>query len=230
MTARIPSSFDVSLSASQQEMLKWVAIITMTIDHVDKIGFGGGAPALSALGRVSFPLFSFLLAYNLEVRRVDFAKYALPLLLFGVLSQPIYMWAFGRTEMNILFTLLLGVAYSPTANFLARQLRLGRLKHVVSILLFLTPAFFVSYAILGVLLVPLFRHLIRNPGPLTVALIMLGVVLANNLQPNAYYAPLALAIIYAATKAAWSLPRSNRWVFYTFYPVHLVVIKAITLV
>ena len=230
MTARIPLVLKVSLNPSQQEILKWVAIMTMTIDHIDKVGFGGGAPALNAIGRVSFPLFAFLLAYNLEVRRVDFAKYSLPLLLFGILSQPIYMWAFGRTEMNILFTLLLGVAYSPTATFLARQLQLGRLKHVVSVLLFLTPAFFVSYAIWGVLLVPLFRHFIRNPGPSTFAVVALDVILANNLQPNAYYAPVALAIVYAATRTGWSLPRSNRWVFYTFYPVHLVVIKAVTLV
>ena len=229
MTALITRDLKVALSTSQQEILKWAAVITMAIDHVDKVALGGSAPQLSAVGRVSFPLFAFLLAYNLEVRGVKAGKYVAPLTLFGVLSQPVYAWAFGRAELNILFTLLLGVAYSPTADFLAQQLRLGRLKHVMGVMLFITPALFVSYAIWGVFLVPLFRHFLRRPGPLTLMLIVLDIILANNLQPNAWFAPLAVMVIYAVTRSAWSIPRSSRWVFYVFYPAHLILIKAASL-
>ena len=52
------------------EALKWMALILMTVDHVNKYLLHDSMPALFQAGRISMPLFVFVLAYN--AARPDF--------------------------------------------------------------------------------------------------------------------------------------------------------------
>ena len=53
---------EVKFSSSQQELLKWLAIVLMVLDHM---GFFLEQYAwLRYVGRVVYPLFAFLVAYN----------------------------------------------------------------------------------------------------------------------------------------------------------------------
>ena len=101
----------LTLSSAQQEMLKWLAITSMFVDHINQVTFLGSLSALSYFGRLAFPLFAFLIAYNIAKRGVAVERYVWPLLTFGIISQPVFVWAFGRSYLNIFFTLLLGVLY-----------------------------------------------------------------------------------------------------------------------
>ncbi len=47
------------------EALKWVALLLMTADHVNKYLFNETLPFLFEAGRIAMPLFVFVLAYNL---------------------------------------------------------------------------------------------------------------------------------------------------------------------
>jgi len=47
------------------EALKWLALVLMTGDHVNKYLFNATLPVLFEAGRVALPLFVFVLAYNL---------------------------------------------------------------------------------------------------------------------------------------------------------------------
>nr|WEG85486.1 trbP [Escherichia coli] len=47
------------------EALKWLALLAMTGDHVNKYLFNGTLPYLFEAGRLALPLFVFVLAYNL---------------------------------------------------------------------------------------------------------------------------------------------------------------------
>ena len=47
------------------ETLKWVALVLMTLDHVNKYLLHDAVPALFAIGRATMPLFGVVLAFNL---------------------------------------------------------------------------------------------------------------------------------------------------------------------
>ena len=47
------------------EALKWLGLLFMTGDHVNKYLFAQKLPCLFELGRLAMPIFGFVLAYNL---------------------------------------------------------------------------------------------------------------------------------------------------------------------
>lgn len=102
--------------------LKVLAVALMCIDHVGAALFpyfclvrigGGYYSVLRVIGRLSFPVFAFLLAQG-AVYTSNWKKYALRLLLLFLMSECIYdrlfhgSWFFWENQ-NILLTLLLGL-------------------------------------------------------------------------------------------------------------------------
>lgn len=77
------------------EALKWLAMVLMVIDHANKWVFDASFHWMYAAGRLSAPIFVFVLAYNLA------RPHALPsgaclrtakrLALFGALATPAFM-------------------------------------------------------------------------------------------------------------------------------------------
>jgi hypothetical protein len=59
------STFNLTLGSGARELLKWIALLAMTGDHVAKVVFGGYVPVVSELGRIAFPLFALVMACNL---------------------------------------------------------------------------------------------------------------------------------------------------------------------
>ena len=47
------------------EALKWLALILMTVDHINKYLFNATLPMALELGRLCLPIFVILLAFNL---------------------------------------------------------------------------------------------------------------------------------------------------------------------
>ena len=87
--------------------IKLLAALFMVIDHVGVVFFPETA-VLRVIGRLSFPLFAWLLAEG-ERHTHNFRQYLLRLLILGVISQPIYQFALGGTYINILLMLALGL-------------------------------------------------------------------------------------------------------------------------
>lgn len=54
-----------TLSSGARESMKWLALLSMTGDHVAKVVFGGYVPVVSEFGRIAFPLFALVMACNL---------------------------------------------------------------------------------------------------------------------------------------------------------------------
>lgn len=91
-----------------QSLLKLVAIITMIIDHTGVIFFPYTV-WLRVIGRIAFPLFCWGIVLGAERTR-NWWKYALRLLVLGIVTQPFFMLALNHslTQFNVLATLLLG--------------------------------------------------------------------------------------------------------------------------
>jgi hypothetical protein len=90
-----------------QNQIKWLAAILMLIDH---IGFMIEAEPMRIIGRLSFPLFCWVLARNWE-RRVKKPPNALigRLLFFGIISQFPYFLLVNKMELNVLLSFLVCV-------------------------------------------------------------------------------------------------------------------------
>ena len=97
-----------------RSVLKWIALITMLIDHIGAIiGYATFSSwqipwlydVLRVIGRLSFPIFAFFIAEGWHYTK-NRKKYFLLLLIFAIISQPIYYFALNTSvfALNILFT------------------------------------------------------------------------------------------------------------------------------
>lgn len=216
-----------TLSSGQQEVVRWTAILAMVIDHVGAVLVEPpDALPMRAVGRLAWPLFAFLLAYNVARRGVDPRRYLAPLLLWcGVSLLPHYL-AFDRFVVNILGTLLLGTA---TLTLLTHRQRLlakapwGLALGIAAVWLTSTQ---VEYGPVGVALVVCFWWALTTRTPLAWLATLLLLAMQNFDWVVWPYAMLALPVPFIVSRLRVGLPRSGRlpWLF---YPLHLGVLAAV---
>ncbi|QKW56714.1 conjugal transfer protein [Stenotrophomonas sp. NA06056] len=210
-----PSSNPI-LSSGARELMKWLALLSMTGDHVAKVMFGGYVPVVSEFGRIAFPLFALVMACNLAQPGADLRKSIRRLLVWGLVAQPVHALAFGHwLPLNILLTFVLAAVavHALTSN---RQL----LLLVAGGLL----PFFVDYQWAGVGFVMLgwiaFRH--------RVYWLLLPAFAALCWANGNGWALLAIPLVLALARVPWAVPRS-RWTFYLYYVGHLALLAAYAL-
>ena len=92
--------------------LKLIAIVTMLIDHIGLVLFPE-VMILRCIGRLSFPIFAFLIVEGFE-HTSDFKKYMVRILLFGLMSEiPYNLMISGKfidfTHQNVFFTFAIGL-------------------------------------------------------------------------------------------------------------------------
>lgn len=94
-------------------LLKIIAALSMLIDHIGSFHPFVGWEYLRMIGRVSFPLYAFMLVQGFIHTRSKW-KYLVRLLALAFLTQPIYTYCFYADawkwdSLNILFTLSVGL-------------------------------------------------------------------------------------------------------------------------
>lgn len=220
-TSRFPGDF----AQGDLELAKWVAIITMAIDHYGKIVDEFVFEETHAIGRVSFPLFAAIVAIRLAVRpdlNLRYLRYLIP---WAIISQPVFVIV-GRPwyDGNILVTLALGVAAS---HLLRRQLETSTLAFGAELTGIAVLSIFVDYGPVGVAMIPAMAFMVARHGYAGGAAVgPLG--LAANVDASSRIlgwadltAVLATPILMFSLWAKIALPRLPTQVFYAFYPLHL---------
>ena len=142
------SSRDVSV-----DVIKWIALGSMLIDHAALILPSEIRPWLRVIGRLAFPLFCLALAANVYRYKVGnlsgTKRYLQALVFFSFLSQLPFVRYFQNGELNILVTLSLALPVAVAAHHLTkRAMFFGALSFVIAILL----GDYISYGLIGVLL------------------------------------------------------------------------------
>ena len=232
-------------------LLKLVAMISMLIDHTGKMFFSQYR-IMRIIGRLAFPLYAYCIAVG-GVYSKNKLKYLSRILLMGLISQPFYAVALAHTVPamyavrfadnplgavmnfyvqswavpNIMLTLALGL-------MLIWSLREGQYVCALSVALLVWKAQnAINYGWRGVALIALFYLTISHWW---VSLpVMSAYMLWWGSQGASYhmfgasfgiqmFAILALPLIYIPT---WSKLRINKWVYYLFYPAHLIGIMLI---
>ena len=116
--------------------LKLIAVVTMATDHISVIFNGTETTILRDIGRISFPIFAFLIAEG-AMHTKNKAKYALRLLAFAFISEIPFDIVFNGTwlefrKQNVFFTLFFGLIAIYILDFL-RKKHLGALGVVTTL-------------------------------------------------------------------------------------------------
>lgn len=215
----------LGLSGNQ---LKLIALITMTLDHI-------GAyllpqyEILRIIGRISLPIYAFLIAEGCRYTKNKFRYWALMTGL-AALCQLVYFFAMGSLYMCILVTFSLAILLIYALQLVDKK------KNTLSCLVFFAvmglcyvvseqlpryiPGLYIDYGFRGILL-PLFFYF-GNTKPqklLGGAVGMCFLAFGSSLQ---YYSLLALIplALYSGKRGKYSY----KYLFYLYYPLHLVAI------
>lgn len=231
-------------------LIKLIAIACMIVDHVGA-AFFPRVYELRLIGRLAFPLFAWCLCVGVEYTR-NIRKYAVRLLLAGILSQPVYFWAMNHKwyELNVFFELLIGL----NAIVSVRENRKGSRYWGPVLAILLSCAINVkhNYGWQGILFILLLyscrkqraaiagfmtvfclywgqgtvrlTNLFGLPLPTEISFLPYAANLLNDLFRVQFWAILALPLILIPMKRRLRLPK---WVSYAAYPGHLLVIGVI---
>lgn len=203
-------------------MLKWIAIITMAIDHVGAILFPE-VEAFRSIGRIAFPLFAFLLVEG-YVHTSNVKKYMGRLFLFAVISEipfdiAMYSQAFYWQHQNIFWTLFLGLLILYLVDQLPNRF-FGFLAGIG--LIILAQLANTDYAAGGVILIFVLYYFRNKPW---IKLICMAVIFGLGYGVTQLFGLIAFIpmLLYNGErgKQGW------KYFFYVFYPVHLLVIQLI---
>ncbi|MCU7927511.1 MAG: conjugal transfer protein TraX [Candidatus Thiodiazotropha sp. (ex Dulcina madagascariensis)] len=212
---------EIKFSNGTLEALKWVGLVAMTGDHINKYLFNATLPALYELGRLALPIFVFVLAYNLAhpwaLENGAYIRTIKRLLLFGALASVPYIALGGVWNswwpLNILFTLLVATV---VLYLIEKGTTLALVASGVMIAIGGGLVEFWWPAVIGA--VAVWAYCKR---PSTVAALVGVVACASLVVINKnWWALAAIPVIATAALVKIPVPRM-RWVFYVYYPLHL---------
>ena len=238
--------------------LKWIALVTMLIDHIGAI-FGAQFyqslglywlyVVLRIIGRLSFPIFAFFIAEGWYYTK-NKKRYALLLSIFAVISQPIYYFALNQYtfEFNILFTFLISIALMCILDIARKYPNYSFMYYTfmvaIGVIVFalLLMGLSISYGVYGVFLPVVFYAF--NHSEKRYAKVVMWVVAF--LLMIAYWllwfllSDMAQISSYISLFSVLSLPLlmlyngqkgkgAPKYLFYVFYPTHILIIFLISL-
>lgn len=215
--------------------LKLIALVAMTVDHVGQLLLGQYV-LLRIVGRLAFPIFAWMIAEGCRHTR-SMGKYLVSMAAIAAVCQGVYFVALRSLYMCILvtFSLSVGICWLLRQAKEKQSVLFGILAvaaiagafFLTDILPLLLPGtdYSVDYGFLGVML-PVVLYLCKSKKMQLIAaaavLCLLAVWSDWHVQ---WFALLALPLLalYNGRRGKWKM----KWLFYIYYPVHLVAIWGI---
>ena len=221
--------------------LKMIAIISMVLDHVKYAIPQTNSILTSYLGRLAFPIFSFLISEGF-VHTHNRGKYILRILIFAIISQlPFYFFSHNlshsKANLNILFTFEFALIGLYLIELIIKKGKYKKLNYLITIIILamiLIIAYLLhpDYSIYGIGLVWLF-YLFRN----SMLLKSIGFMILNILQYKKFLITGKCYYIFFSFMPLMSLifillyngkqGRKMKYFFYLFYPLHFIILYLI---
>lgn len=200
--------------------LKIIAIIAMLIDHVGALFFTHNM-TLRIIGRLTMPIMCFFIGEGYR-HTSNVNKYISRLFLFAIISEPFFDYGFAGEiywyNQNVFFTLALGLVciYIYDKNKWAGLL-------AVCVLGYVADAIYCDYGLYGVLLVVSMYALGSTKLGLFAALAITTLMFnpIGSIQSYAIFAIVPLAFYNG------KLGPKMKYLFYIFYPAHLLALGLI---
>ena len=215
---------------SGRELLKWIAIITMTVDHVGVILYPEFT-VLRFIGRFSFPLFAYLLILGMENTR-NIRYYFTRLFIFALISQVPFFLALGYgpfDSLNIFFTLSSGLLF---VYFFKKS------SVFVLVPVFASLVLPFDYGIYGIVVIGCMYILKENTKFGVVSLVLLNTLflvpwsiqfLSISAIPLILLHKNGSLKITRETTEEVTIPLWRKYFFYVYYPLHLTLLYIIKL-
>ncbi len=227
--------------------LKYIAIIAMTLDHIAAYIIGIDKPIgflFSLIGRITMPIMCFFVVEGFKYSK-DRTKYATRLLIAAIVAQIPWCLVHNETLLtwelvmnyNTIFTLLLGFLLIWVVEF---DMKL--LYKAIAIIGITAFSFMCDYHIVGLIYI-LFFYLFKDSKNIYVYLpilfivspIILGITnsltiaghLLNSLMNVGLFLTIPMIYLYNGKNGNKNI--FNKYFFYVYYPVHLLVLFAINL-
>ena len=211
----------MSLADGTAEALKWLALVLMVLDHANQYLYNGALPWVFPIARLSFPLFGFVLAYNLarpgSLSNGAAVRIMKRLLIFALMASLPHVVLDGRIfPVNILATLLVATA----TIFLFEQ---SGFKKGYGILVFMVGGGMVEGNWFAVAVCVAVYRYCQSPTALRLLSVIASLVVLGLFINRNQWALAVLPVILLAPQVSISLKRQRHF-FYGFYPAHLAVI------
>lgn len=146
---KTPSTLVTKEREPQFQLMKWIAFVSMFVDHAQKAGLWTSTPLSSAFGRLAFPLFVIAFSAGTIARwRLGREIHWLRITGFGFVAQLVFPFVFGLHwwSLNILFVFVVGGAVWKLAS-------MGRTYHWLGALILLMVSWRLfaqfSYGVIG---------------------------------------------------------------------------------
>lgn len=210
-----------SIPSGTVEGLKWLALVLMTLDHVNKYLFAEALPGVFELGRITMPLFGFVLAYNLS-RASAFEngmhlRIIKRLAFYGALATPFFCLLGGLLggwwPLNILFMLLVATAMIYLVDSGKKSFRWA------AVLVFIVGGGFVEFWWFGLAFCAASWFFCKNPSTATAIILALAASSLYAVNKN-FWAVAVLPLCFYASHISLDVSRVKK-VFYVYYPAHL---------
>ena len=219
-------------------MLKIIAMVSMVFDHVGDL-FSPELAWPRMIGRLAMPIFSFCIAEG-YIHTSDKSRYLLRMGIFALVSEAPFDLAFeGRlnlTHQNIMLTFFLaiialmlfdrirGERQGDTGKFSAGRTILGVCAALgMAVIALLLKADYTLFAVIAVFLF----YVLRDSGQLIRTGAGVGFLAVT--RTVGYYCTTGLSLIplllYNGKKG-----KGLKWLFYAFYPGHLLILYLLKLV
>lgn len=216
-------------------VIKIIACVTMLLDHIKYAIPETRCFATQYLGRIAFPLFAFMIGEGYAHTK-DLQKYCKRLLIAGIISQIPFMYfrsLVGEWRMlNVMFTLLLGIAAITIFDKFEKKYYIS----LPAVLLFalIGQIIKVDYGAYGVLMV-FVLYLARNHKILRIfALVILNLIYYFNIVIVSFSMQSLISYMFTTLPAILlvfyngKLGRKMKYIFYMFYPVHMIILYILT--
>jgi len=211
-----------------QNQLKIIALITMTVDHIGMLLFPD-VLLFRIIGRVAFPIYAYMIAEGCTYTRSR-GKYLAQMASLAALCQLVYFFAMGSLYMCVLvtFSLSIGLIYAIDFGRSRKGIFWAAPVGMVALVFFLTNLlprllpgtdYGIDYDFWGVML-PVFAYLGVSKKD-KFALFSAGMILLNRSFGGMQWYSLAALLpiyLYDGTRGK----KKMKYLFYIYYPAHLV--------
>lgn len=223
--------------------LKIIAMVCMALDHIGLLFFPN-EEIFRILGRIAFPIFAYMIAEGCRYTK-NRAKYLGLIAAMAVAFQVVYFVAMQSLYQGILVTFSLAIITIYAIDGILKSKKLWTILASVASLAFVAAFVFVlpslltgtdfdiDYGLWGILL-PLAVYYLPNRLWRTVGMALL--LLARAIHYTVFPVALGLlqwfSLISVALLALYNGERGKvkmKYVFYIFYPAHLVILYGIAI-